>query len=164
MGAARHGSFTHTRSLAAPPDRVFTAYSDLAVRRRWFRIPGDPADAHHELDFRPGGGEVARGTFAPSGVPERVEYRSHFFDIAPDERIVYGYEVVLDGRRRSVGLATVELEPEGGGTRLTYTEHYVLVAFTGDGSADAGEREGGLRLQLNGLQAVVEKPVATAEG
>lgn len=150
------GWFTQTRSLAAPPGQVFAAYADLAVRRRWFRIPSEPDAAHHELDFRPGGGEVARGTFAASGVPERIEYRSHFFDIVPAERIVYAYETAVDGRRLAVSLATVELAPEPGGTHLTYTEHYALVAFQGDGSADVAERQGGLRLQLNGLQAVVE--------
>ena len=161
---ALQGSFTQTRSLGAPPDRVYTAYADLAVRPRWFRIPSDPEAAHHELDFRAGGGEVARGTFAPAGVPEHVEYRSQFFDIAAPQRIVYAYEVILDGRRRSVSLATVELAPEAGGTRLTYTEHYVFVAYSGDGSADVGERKGGMRLQLNGLQSVVEGSAATSEG
>ena len=161
MTAALQGSFTHTRSLAAPPERVFAAYADLTVRRRWFRIPSEPDAAQHELDFRPGGGEVARGTFAASGVHERIEYRSHFFDIVPAERIVYAYETVVDGRRRAVSLATVELAPEPGGTQLTYTEHYALVAFEGDGSAEVAERHGGLRLQLNALQAVVQ---SSAEG
>jgi uncharacterized protein YndB with AHSA1/START domain len=160
MAPALQGSFTHTRSLAAPSDRVFAAFADLGVRRRWFRIPSEPEAAHHELDFRPGGGEVARGTFAASGVPERIEYRSHFFDIVAAERIVYAYETVVDGRRRAVSLATVELASEPGGTELTYTEHYALVAFEGDGSAEVAERQGGLRLQINALQAVVENPAA----
>lgn len=150
-----HGSFTHSRVLAAPRQEVFAAYADLDVRRRWFRIPSDPESAHHELDFRVGGGELARGRFAPSGVPETVEYRSHFSDIVPDERIVYTSELRLNGGLRSVSLSSVELSDGTDGTRLTYTEHYVFVALTGDGSADRAHQEGGTRLQLNGLEAVL---------
>lgn len=153
---ALHGSFTLTRDIAAPPSRVFGAFSELAVRRRWFGVPGEPGTAHHELDLRVGGGEITRGTFAPSGVPEHIEYRSHFYDIVVDERIVYTYELLLDGRLRSVSLVTVELAAHDVGTRLTITEQYVFVALTGDGRDDIGERRGGTQLQLNGLAAVVE--------
>ena len=153
-----HGSFTVARGVAALPSRVFGAFSDLTLRQRWFRIPSEPGTSQHELDFRVGGGEIARGTFAPVSFPEpeHIEYRSRFLDIVADERIVYTYELLLDGRRRSVSLVTVELTPDAGGTLMTYTEQYVFVAFTGNGSADVSERVGGTRLQLNGLIAVVE--------
>jgi uncharacterized protein YndB with AHSA1/START domain len=157
-----HGSFSTTRSFAAAPDRVFAAFADRSVRRQWFGIPGRPANAEHELDFRVGGRELVRGTFEPSGVPEHIEYRSRFFDIVADERIVFASELLLDGRRRSVSLVTVELSDEAGRTRLTYTEQYVFLVPTGNGHTDAAEREGGTRLQLNGLAAVLEG--ATSEG
>jgi uncharacterized protein YndB with AHSA1/START domain len=162
-----HGSFTVARGVAAPPSRVFAAFADLSIRQRWFRIPSEPGTAQHELDFRVGGGEAARGTFVPadSAEPEQrehIEYHSRFLDIVTDERIVYTYELLLDGRRRSVSLVTVELTPDASGTRMTYTEQYVFVAFTEDGRADVGEREGGTRLQLNGLIAVVERLVEEA--
>jgi uncharacterized protein YndB with AHSA1/START domain len=64
-----HGSLTVTRTLAAPSSRVFAAFADLSLRRRWFRIPSEPGTAHHELDFRVGGREVARGTSAAAGAP-----------------------------------------------------------------------------------------------
>ncbi len=155
-GQLLHGSFSHSRNLPARPSAVFAAYADLALRRRWFRIPSDPEAAYHELDFRVGGGEVVRGRFAAAGVSETIEYRSRFSEIVPDEHIVFTYEVVLDGHLRSVSLASVEFAPEAGGTLLTYTEQYVFVAFTADEWADRAEREQGMRLQLNGLQAVVD--------
>ena len=40
----------------------------------------------------------------------------------PDARIVTAYEMHLDGTRISVSLGTVDIKPEGNGTRLTYTE------------------------------------------
>ena len=57
-----HGSFSVSADLDAPPERVFAAYSEPELRRRWFRIPG--GSSHHELDFRVGGHEAAKGAFA----------------------------------------------------------------------------------------------------
>jgi uncharacterized protein YndB with AHSA1/START domain len=154
-----HGSFTLPLDLAAPPDRVYAAYADPALRRRWFRIPSTPEHAHHELDFRVGGHEVARGAFAPSGVEERVEYRSTFCDIVPDERIVFTYGLLLDDQRRWVSLVTIELSPrDGSGTHLRHTEQYAFLVVTGDGTQDIAHLKGGTRLQLNGLAAAVSSP------
>ena len=50
--------------LAVPPDRVFAAFTDPSLRKRWFRVPSEPGASHHELDFRVGGHEIARGAFA----------------------------------------------------------------------------------------------------
>ena len=63
------------------------------------------------------------------------------------------YEVIIEGRHRSVSLATVELAPEAAGTRLAYTEHYVVVVLTVDGRADIAVRGAtvtGTRAQNNG--------------
>ncbi|WP_200931433.1 SRPBCC domain-containing protein [Frankia sp. R43] len=153
-----HGSCTLTRDLAVPPGRVFAAFSDLVLRQRWFRIPSEPGAAHHELDFRVGGREVARGTFAPAGVPEQVEYHSEFLDIVPDERIVFTYAITVDGRRHSISLVTVELAAAGSGTRVTRTEQYVFLVLTGDGGVDVAHLEGSMRLQFNGLESAVGRP------
>jgi uncharacterized protein YndB with AHSA1/START domain len=123
-------------------------------------IPGNPADAQDELDFRPGGGEISRGSFAPSGVDgteELIEYRSVFWDIVPGTRIVFGYELVLDGVRRWVSLVTVELSvrSDAAGTRLRHTEQYVLLAYEGDGARDAAHLKGSTSLALNGLDAAL---------
>jgi uncharacterized protein YndB with AHSA1/START domain len=167
------GSFTVERDLAASPDRVFAAYSEPGLRRRWFRIPGNPPDADYELDFRPAGHEVSRGRFAPSGVAgteELIEYRSVFWDIVPGKRLVFGYELVLDGIRRWVSLVTVELSalpyetlpdetlPHGAGTRLRHTEQYVLLAYAGDGTQDAKHLKGSTPLQLNALALALSMP------
>lgn len=152
-----HGSFTVVREVRAPPPRVFAAFSDLSLRRRWFRIPGKQDEAVHELDFRIGGGEVMRGSFAPAGAVEELEYRSRFLDITVDERIVFSYEFLLDGSRRWVALVSVELSPHAGGTCLRYTEQYAFLVYTRDGSAEIGERRGSTNLMLNGLAAVVAR-------
>ena len=148
-----HGTATHSRVLGAAPERVWEAFADLSLRDRWFRIPGE--DAAHELDFRVGGGETSRAVFAPSGTPELVEWRSHFFDLVEPRRLVFGYELQVDGVRRNVSLVTVELAPEAGGTRLDYTEQYAITALTGDGSQDEKHLKGSLLFLFNRLEAAL---------
>ena len=124
------------------------------IRHRWFRIPGPPAARRHQLDFRVGGGEFASGELAPVGVLERIEYESRFVDICPDRRIVLTYELRLNGDRRWTSLVVVELDGAAS-TKLTHTEHYALLMYTGDGAHDVAHLAGGTRLQLNGLPAAL---------
>jgi uncharacterized protein YndB with AHSA1/START domain len=148
-----HGTFTVSRDLTAPPERVFAAYAEPGRRRRWFRMPGR---THYDLDFRVGGAEISRGAFAPTGErEERLEYRGTFHDIAADERVVFSYELTVDDVRRWASLVTVELAPSEDGTCLRHTEQYVLLAYTADGAHDTAHLEGGTRLQLNGLAAAL---------
>lgn len=157
-----HGAFTLVRHLPAEPARVFAYFAELELRKRWFRIPG--VSGGHVLDFRVGGGEVASAIFAPAGVEEHVEYRARFLEIQREERIVLSAEVLLDGLRRIVSQVTIELAPEAGGTRLTYTDQHAVLVPTGDGSADLGERKGGTQLLLNRLQFALEDAEAVPSG
>jgi uncharacterized protein YndB with AHSA1/START domain len=151
----RHDTFTISRRLDAPPAQVFSAFADSAVRRRWFRMPG--SGAAYEHDFRVGGGETARSTFTTAeSAPERLEYRSRYLDIAGTERIVFGYEALVDGELRWTSLVTVELDAEADGTRLLWTEQVTFVRYDGDGSTDLAHLRGGSTLRLNGLDAALD--------
>lgn len=70
-----------------------------------------------------------------------------FHDIVPDARIVYSYGMHLGERRISVSLTTIEFRPEGGGTRLVFTEQGVFL----DGYDDVAGREEGTRIGLENL-------------
>ncbi|WP_078862237.1 SRPBCC domain-containing protein, partial [Streptomyces sp. NRRL F-5123] len=140
--AALHGAFTVELDLAAPRSRVFQAFADAPLRRRWFRLPGPSATAEHELDFRVGGGESARNVFVSGDIEERLAYRSRFLDIVPDTRIVHAYGTEVDGLRRWASLVTVELSDAPGGSRLTWTEQYTYLVWTGDGAQDIAHLRG----------------------
>ncbi|MGW0435704.1 SRPBCC domain-containing protein [Micromonospora sp. NPDC003197] len=152
---ARHDTFTISRHFDVPPDEIFAAFADTAIRRRWFRIPGSGASYKH--DFRVGGGETARSTFTSlDAEPERLEYRLRYIEIEGPHRIVYGYEAIVDGELRWASLVTVRLNAEAVGTRLEWTEQVTFLRYTGDGSGDLAHLRGGSVLRLNGIEAALQ--------
>jgi len=143
-----HTTFVIDRTYPVPPARVFAAFADPRLKRRWFAMPPDWVDTHHSLDFRIGGHETNRGG-PPGGVVHRFEAR--YQDIVEDERIVYAYDLYLDDRRMSVSLATIELHPDPDGTRMTFTEQGAFL----DGIDDPAQREHGTKLLLDALGAAL---------
>jgi uncharacterized protein YndB with AHSA1/START domain len=113
-----HDTFVIERHYPASPQRVFAAFADPSLKTQWFGEPG--GDAQYELDFRVGGRELLQGK-VPNGGPTFV-LMSLYQDIVENERIVYSYEMTMDGRRISVSVATVELLGDNGGTRFILTE------------------------------------------
>jgi uncharacterized protein YndB with AHSA1/START domain len=144
-----HATFTVERVYPAPPARVFAAWADPALKARWFAGPDDWGAGEHELDFRVGGREISRG--GPRGGPVHT-YAAHYFDIVPAARIVYAYDMHLNGTRISVSLATAELAPAGTGTRLVYTEQGAYL----DGFDDPQERRRGTIELLDALGALLK--------
>ncbi len=122
---AFHGSFTINRVYDASPARVFKAFADPKSKSRWFAGPDGWKELQREMDFRVGGQEIAEGRF-PNGVESKFTARYH--EIIPNERIVYVYDMHINGGHMSVSLATVELTPKSGGkTALKFTEQAVYV-------------------------------------
>jgi uncharacterized protein YndB with AHSA1/START domain len=115
-----HAGFTIERRYRATPERVFAAWADPAAKARWFEGPEEWEAGPHELDFREGGSESGSG--GPEGGPTH-SFRAIYWEVVPNERIVYTYELLIDEVRCSVSLVTVELKPDVEGTRLTLTEH-----------------------------------------
>ena len=136
-----HATFTLERSYPAPPARVFAAWADPAAKARWFT---PEPDFGHELDFRVGGREVARGG-QPGGPP--MTFESLYRDIVPDERIVYTSTLAEGDDLVTVSLTTVEFSPADGGTRLVLTEQGAFL----DGREQPAWREQGTAAQLEAL-------------
>ncbi len=116
-----HDTFSIERTYPAAPSMVLAAFASEEAKNAW----GDtddietPADAEpSELDFRVGGRE--RFTIRAEGSIYR--YDALYYDIVPDQRIVYSYEMYTNGARICVSLATIEFAKAGDGTALTWTE------------------------------------------
>ena len=150
-----HATFVIERVYPASPARVFAAFADPAIKRRWFTGPEEWGKDEGEMDFRVGGREVSRG--GPPGGPVHA-FDSRYYDIVPDQRIVFAYDLLLDDTRISVSLATIELKPEGTGTRLVFTEQGAFL----DGFDIPDQREQGSRELLDALGRELERSAATA--
>jgi uncharacterized protein YndB with AHSA1/START domain len=149
-----HASFSLERSFNVPPSTVFQAFADHANKKKWFAGPPEWHQGESSLDFRVGGRETDIG--GPEG-GFVSEMQAIYHDIVEDERIVFTYEMLLDGQRVSVSLSTLEFEPDGEGTVLTLTEQGAF--FTGTRESDqaqvAGRKQGTSDL-LDALRAFVE--------
>lgn len=146
-----HADFTIERTFKSAPDKVFQAFADKSQKEIWFG--GDTPDwtnDRHDFDFRVGGKEYNSGRFH-GGVSHIFSLT--YYDIVPDQRLVYAYEMYLDEKRISVSLATIELEPlASGGTRLTLTEQGAFL----DGLDFGAQREEGTQELMNALVRFVD--------
>ena len=139
-----HGSFTITRSYPAKPTRVFKAWANPEFKRNWFGAPkeNDPSDI---FEFKVGGREYNAGKMGNDVYTFDVRYQ----DIIPDQRIIYTYEMTMNGDRISVSLATIEIEPEGEGTKMTEVEHGAFL----DGLDTGHQRQEGTEALMDALGA-----------
>jgi uncharacterized protein YndB with AHSA1/START domain len=137
-----HDTFAIERDYEAPPERTFAAWAEPEAKAGWFPIADDP-DSGYEFDFRVGGREVGSGKVEGS----TFKYEAVYQDIVPNERIVYSYDMHMDGTRISVSLATVEFKADGDGTRLVFTEQGAFL----DGLDTAEQRQQGTGTLLDAL-------------
>lgn len=114
-----HSTFTIERNYAASSERVFEAFRDPAIKRRWFCEGEGWTVDEFSVDFRVGGKETSR--FRTKQGPT-MGNDSVYMDIAPGRRIVMAYTMTFGDTRISASLATFELEPNGGGTKVRFTE------------------------------------------
>ncbi len=136
-----HATLTLERSYPAAPAQVFAAWADPAVKARWFA----GSSLSHDLDFRVGGQEVNR---ADVGEGRVATFTSTYHDIIEAQRIVYSSTLAMAGRAVStVSVTTVELVPDGGGTRLVLTEQGTFL----DGQEQPSWREHGTGDWLDAL-------------
>ncbi|MGD9739550.1 MAG: SRPBCC family protein [Bauldia sp.] len=148
-----HGTFKLERSYKAAPSKVYRAFADAEAKRKWFVGPPDWIEGEVSLDFRVGGYEINEG--GPEGGPIS-RFVCLYQDIIPNERFIYTYEMFHDAKRISVSLATMELRPEGSGTRLVLTEQGAFL----DGFDDPTVREEGTRGLLEQLAVALDEAPA----
>lgn len=143
-----HSTFVIERHYPKPVERVFTAFSDPAQKRRWYAEGEGRGVQEFAMDFRVGGTDravfsVDHGPVAGSLITNRTVYQ----DIVPERRIVMAYTMSLGDRPFSASLATVEFLPTGQGTSLVFTEQGAYF----EGSDGPQIREGGWSKLLDEL-------------
>jgi len=153
--SAQHDTFVIERTLSHPVSAVYKAFADIEAKARWFAGPDKQWKLlESQFDFRVGGSERLAGLWSDSGVVSRFD--ATYFDIQPEARIVYAYEMHLNDKKISVSLATIEFEAKGAGTKLTITEQGAFL----DGYDDAGSRKHGTGLLMDAMEASLQKRAA----
>ena len=144
QGTVTHSTFVIERVYPHAPHKVYDAFANRESKMRWFGGPEEWSRDPHQLDFRVGGRERVAG--GPKEGPKHT-FDATYHDIVPERRIVYTYDLFLDDALMSVSIATIELMPEGSGTRLKFTEQGAFL----DGMDIPGQREAGTRQLLETL-------------
>ena len=142
-----HGTFVIERDLKQPPSRVFAAWAAPKKKSKWFGVPSNPPQV---FEFRPGGRESSSGQI-PNG--PTFNFDVTYQDIVPDERILYTYDMHMDGKKISVSLAAIEFAPRGSGTRLKVTEYGLYL----DGLDTMEQRRAGTEGLIAQLAAFLDK-------
>ena len=155
--AVQHATIVVERSLRATPARVFAAWADPGERRQW-DVPGDGGwvVTEQEHDFRVGGRERSR--FGPAGDPAYLS-DGIYLDIVPDERIITAGTMHDRDARATATLCTVEIYPEGSGTRLVLTDQSAFYGLEVEADRQAGWTE-----IVDRLVAYLERASRATEG
>jgi uncharacterized protein YndB with AHSA1/START domain len=155
-----HDTFTIERSYPAAPSRVFAAFASAEAKDVWGDT-GDLETAEGEagitrFEFRPGGRE--RFGFKWQGTTYR--YDARYYDIVPDQRIVYAYEMYANDARISVSVTTIEFAKTENGTALTYSEQGAYLDGI-DGAQAPSLRQEGTTEMLDNLTGYLASQAAS---
>lgn len=98
--AVAHGTLNLERTYEAAPEEVWKAPTDPTAKGKWFEAPSESVEIiDRALDVRPGGSERLEGRWGGRVVSI---YKSTYYDVIENERLVYCYEMHLnDGRSPS---------------------------------------------------------------
>jgi uncharacterized protein YndB with AHSA1/START domain len=119
---AIHNTFAIESSFPQSPARVFSAFAQPALKRRWY-AEGDHEIKDFHMDFRAGGSERFRYRFN-EGHPiagSEIANESVFQEITDEKRIVMTSRMSLNGKPIVVMIATFEFLPAKNGTDLILT-------------------------------------------
>jgi len=135
-----HATFVIERRYEAPIDAVWLALSDNDQRDQWFGGGAEFDVSEKSHDFRVGGHGVEDGQW--QGGPTS-RFFSTYTDIVDRYRMVFTYDMWVDGRHISTSLTTIVVEPDGETTRLTSPNRaFILTAST---ASKAAKRARGAR-------------------
>ncbi len=125
-----HNTFVIERNFPQRPARVFSAFAQPALKRRWY-AEGDHEIQDFHMDFRLGGSERFRYRFK-EGHPiagSEIANESTYQDIVEEKRIVMTSRMSLNGKPILVMLATFEFVPAESGTDVILTHQGTYIEW-----------------------------------
>ena len=145
-----HGTFVVERTYDHPVEKVWAAWADGELKAQWFGAPGENNRAQ-VFEFRPRGRESLK-TRIHDG--RTIAFDVLYQDIVPNNRILYNYDMHVDGRKISVSLAALEFSPrDSNRTHLRLTEYGLFL----DGLDNVGLRKQGTLGLMEQLAEFLDK-------
>jgi uncharacterized protein YndB with AHSA1/START domain len=135
-----HSTFVIERSYPKPVERVFAAFANPELKRRWFGEGLGHDVEQFDMDFRVGGTEDLRYRFK-EGTPfpgVALINEGKYLEIVPNRCIVTSLAMTIGEKRVSVALLTIEFLPTDSGTAMTCTHQGAY--FEGSGGPEMREQ------------------------
>jgi uncharacterized protein YndB with AHSA1/START domain len=106
-----------TRVIAAPPEKLYRAWTEPALITQWF-TPPPYTTPHAETDVRPGGSSLVVMR-SPEGLEE--PNRGVYLEVVPNQRLVLtdAYTQAWEPSEKPFMTLILTFEREGAGTRYT---------------------------------------------
>lgn len=117
-----HDTFTLERTYDCSIEHLYEAWADPAIKAKWFAGPEGWTELERKTDFRVGGVEISHGRHVSNFESKFV---STYHQIVPNDRIVFVYDMFVNGAMLSVTLATAEFVKSGRSAKLRYTEQSI---------------------------------------
>jgi uncharacterized protein YndB with AHSA1/START domain len=118
-----HSTFVLERRVPAEPARVWEAFADPDLKRRWY-AEGDQHDVEeYASELRPGADQRLRYRFR-EGTPFAglsVTNSDTILEVVPGERIIASSKMAFSEKCISVALITTEIQRDGDGTNVVLT-------------------------------------------
>jgi len=107
-------ALTVERTIAAPPEKVFEAFTQAQKLSRWFAPSDEFTVTVHALELRPGGRYRIEMKNSDGSIHTAT---GTYEEITPPKRLVFSWSWA-EMPERNLGRVTVSLEPKGTGTRV----------------------------------------------
>jgi uncharacterized protein YndB with AHSA1/START domain len=136
-----HDTFTIERTFDTSVARLYEAWADPAIKNQWFAGPEGWTELERKNDFRVGGVDISHGRHV-GNIESRCVATYH--EIVPNERIVFVYDMYVNGSLISVTLGTAAFRAKGKSAQLAYTEQsvYFDTPFGPAEQGPAGRKQG----------------------
>ncbi len=137
----KHGSFVIERTFNYDPAALFRAWTDPEPRRAG--STGRTTSGPSRCARWTCASAAANGVIGKFVDGSESRFEALYFDVVPERRLVYTYDMYWQGKKISVSLASVEFvalgKENGQSTKLIVTEQHAFL----DGYEDGGSRERG---------------------
>jgi uncharacterized protein YndB with AHSA1/START domain len=136
-----HDTFTIERIYDTSVGRLYEAFADPELKAKWFVGPEGWTELERKTDFRVGGVDVTHGRHVGNVESKCV---ATYHEIVPDQRIVFVYDMWVNGGLISVTLATAAFAAKGKSAQLAYSEQsvYFDTPFAPASKGPAGRKQG----------------------